>query len=131
MAKIGPGGDGQGGQGGQNGNGQGNGQNGNGNGRSGNNPGIGNGGNVGEDPSAKTAMKQEKDNGQVGAGKLLMQWKEEGVGDTGEKAVQYQQAVRAVKQGVAEAIRSEQVPPGYHAAIQKYFDRLEEKPDKK
>jgi hypothetical protein len=36
-----------------------------------------------------------------------------------------------VKQGVAEAIRSEQVPPGYHTTIQKYFDRLGEKPEKK
>jgi hypothetical protein len=32
-----------------------------------------------------------------------------------------------VKQGVSEAIRNERVPPGYHGAIQKYFDNLPEK----
>jgi hypothetical protein len=31
-----------------------------------------------------------------------------------------------VKQSVAEAIRNEQVPPGYHGTIQKYFDKLPE-----
>lgn len=83
---------------------------------------------VNENPTAETAMKKEKTNSQIGAGRLLMQWKEDGVGEVGQKADDYQQAVRAVKQGVAEAIRSEQVPPGYHGAIQKYFDRLQEKP---
>ena len=63
----------------------------------------------------------------MGAGKLLMQWKEEGKGETGQKADDYQAAVRSVKEGVAEAIRNERIPPGYHGAIQKYFDRLPEK----
>jgi len=126
MAQAGQ--EGEGGNGDGDGDGDGNGKDGKrGRGRSGKNPGTGNGGNVGEDPSAKTAMKPDKDPAQIGAGKLLMQWKEEGVGDTGNKAVQYQNALRTVKQGVAEAIRSEQVPPGYHSAIQKYFDRLGEK----
>ena len=98
-----------------------------GNGKAGQNPGIGNGGTVGEDDTAKSDFKKEKDKVQLGAGKLLMEWKEEGVGETGQKASDYQQAVRAVKQGVSEAIRNEQVPPGYHSAIQKYFDRLPEK----
>ena len=101
--------------------------NGNGKGKSGNNPGIGNGGTVGEDPTAETAMKDEKDKAKMGAGKLLMQWKEEGVGETGQKVADYQEAVRAVKEGVAEAIRNERIPPGYHGAIQKYFDRLPDK----
>ncbi len=95
-----------------------------GQGKSGNNPGIGQGGTVGEDLTAKTATKDEKDKAKLGAGKLLMQWKEEGVGETGNKAADYQEAVRAVKEGVAEAIRNERIPPGYHGAIQKYFDRL-------
>jgi hypothetical protein len=119
MAKAGEQGDGE-------GDGDGNGKP--GRGKSGNQPGIGKGGTVGEDPNAKTGLKTEKSNAQLGAGKLLMQWKEEGVGETGQKSADYQEAVRAVKQGVAEAIRSEQVPPGYHGAIQKYFDRLPEKP---
>ncbi len=95
-----------------------------GNGKSGPNPGIGSGGTPGEDDSTKSGFKKEKDKIQLGAGKLLMEWKEEGVGETGSKAGDYNEAVRAVKQGVAEAIRNERVPPGYHGAIQKYFDNL-------
>ena len=109
-------------QDGGDGDGQGKGKN--GGGKSGPNPGIGKGGTVGEDESAASKFKKEKDKIQLGAGKLLMEWKEEGVGDTGKKAGDYNDAVRAVKQGVAEAIRNEQVPPGYHGAIQKYFDNL-------
>ncbi len=107
------------------GDGQGKGQG--GRGKSGPNPGIGQGGTVGEDESAESKFKKEKDKIQLGAGKLLMEWKEEGVGETGRKAGDYNDAIRAVKQGVAEAIRNERVPPGYHGAIQKYFDRLPEK----
>ena len=95
-----------------------------GHGKAGKNPGIGNGGTVGEDDSTKSDFKKEKAKTQLGAGKLLMEWKEEGVGDTGSKTGDYNDAVRAVKQGVAEAIRNERVPPGYHGAIQKYFDAL-------
>ena len=104
------------------GDGQGKGKN--GNGKSGPNPGIGNGGTLGEDDTTKSGFKKEKDKIQLGAGKLLMEWKEEGVGETGRKAGDYNEAVRAVKQGVAEAIRNERVPPGYYGAIQKYFDNL-------
>ena len=95
-----------------------------GQGRAGNQPGVGQGGTVGEDPTAKTNTKEEKAKTQTTAGKLLMQWKDEGVGDIGKRSADYEAAVRAVKEGVAEAIRNEQVPPGYHSAIQKYFDRL-------
>ena len=107
------------------GDGQGKGKN--GGGKSGPNPGIGKGGTPGEDDSTKSGFKKKKDKVQLGAGKLLMEWKEEGVGETGRKAGDYNEAVRAVKQGVAEAIRNERVPPGYHGAIQKYFDNLPEK----
>ncbi len=99
----------------------------NGSGKAGPNPGIGNGGTLGEDDTTKSGFKKEKDKIQLGAGKLLMEWKEEGVGETGRKAGDYHEAVRAVKQGVSEAIRNERVPPGYHGAIQKYFDNLPEK----
>ena len=104
------------------GDGQGDGKN--GRGKAGKNPGIGNGGTFGEDDSTKSDFKKEKAKTQFGAGKLLMEWKEEGVGDTGSKAGDYNAAVTAVKQGVSEAIRNERVPPGYHGAIQKYFDAL-------
>jgi hypothetical protein len=109
------------------GDGDGNGPGKGGRGRAGPNPGIGKGGTVGEDDSTTSGLKKEKDKVQLGAGKLLMEWKEEGVGDSGSKAGEYNDAIRAVKQGVAEAIRNERVPPGYHGAIQKYFDNLPEK----
>lgn len=113
------------------GDGEGEGQgDGNGKGKSGQNPGIGNGGTVGENPDTKTATIDEKDKNKLGAGKLLMQWKEEGQGEVGAKAGDYQAAVRALKESVTEAIRNEQVPPGYHTAIQKYFDKLPEKAPK-
>jgi hypothetical protein len=113
------------GEGNGDGTGQGKGQG--GRGKSGPNPGIGQGGTVGEDDSTASKFKKEKDKIQLGAGKLLMEWKEDGVGETGRKAGDYNDAIRAVKQGVAEAIRNERVPPGYHGAIQKYFDKLPEK----
>jgi hypothetical protein len=86
---------------------------------------------MGEDPTAKTGLKDEKEKSQIGAGKLLMQWKDEGVGEVGNRSAEYQAAVRAIKDGVAEAIRNEQIPPGYHSAIQKYFDRLPAEPPQK
>jgi O-acetyl-ADP-ribose deacetylase (regulator of RNase III) len=112
---------------GEDGDGDGKGNGKGGRGKSGPNPGIGQGGTVGEDDSTASNFKKEKDKVQLSAGRLLMEWKEEGVGDTGKKAGDYNNAVRAVRQGVAEAIRNEQVPPGYHGAIQKYFDNLPEK----
>jgi HAMP domain-containing protein len=98
-----------------------------GRGKAGPNPGIGNGGTLGEDDSTKSGFKKEKDKIQLGAGKLLMEWKEDGGGETGRKSGDYNEAIRTVRQGVAEAIRNERVPPGYHGAIQKYFDKLPEK----
>ena len=98
-----------------------------GKGKAGRNPGIGRGGTFGEDDTTPSGFTKEKDKVRLGAGKLLMEWKEEGVGETGGKAGDYTDAVRTVKEGVAEAIRNERVPPGYHGAIQKYFDRLPEK----
>ena len=67
---------------------------------SGKNLGIGSGGTVGEDDSTKSGFKKEKAKTQLGAGRLLMEWKEEGVGDTGSKAGDYNAAINAVKQGV-------------------------------
>jgi hypothetical protein len=96
----------------------------------GQNPQVGAGGTVGEDKTAKTNTKAEKAKTKTTAGALLMQWKDEGVGDIGQRTADYEAAVRAVKEGVAEAIRNEQVPPGYHSAIQKYFDRLPAQPRK-
>jgi hypothetical protein len=97
-----------------------------GQGKAGDKPGIGRGGNVGE-PDVLTKTKDEKSKSKMGAGKLLMQWNEEGQGERGAKAGEYLDAVKDVKEGVAEAIRNERIPPGYHGSIQKYFDQLPEK----
>jgi hypothetical protein len=96
-------------------------------------PGMGPGGNPGaggiapEDDSLKTAFKPEKEQSKFAGGKTLMQWQANEVGETGARAEDYRAAVRDVKQRVSEAIAAEQVPPGYHEAIKKYFDSLPEK----
>jgi hypothetical protein len=98
-----------------------------GEGGSGMGPGIGNGAKRPEDESAETAFKQEKAKSQLAGGKLLLEWKTKEVGETGARTEDYRDAVVQVKQGVAEAIQQEQVPPGYHEAIKRYFDTLPEK----
>jgi hypothetical protein len=91
------------------------------------NPGLGAGGKAPEDDTLKSAFKSEKTNTALTGGKMLLQWKTKEVGETGARVDEYRDVVRQVKQGVSEAIASEQVPPGYHATIQKYFDALPEK----
>jgi hypothetical protein len=96
-------------------------------------PGMGPGGNPGaggkapEDDTLKTDFKPEKEQTKFTGGKTLLQWKTNEVGETGARAEDYREAIRDVKQRVSEAILTEQVPPGYHPAIQKYFDSLPEK----
>ena len=96
-------------------------------------PGMGPGGNPGaggkapEDDSLTSAFKQEKEQPKFAGGKTLLQWKTKEVGETGARAEDFREAIRDVKQRVSEAIVAEQVPPGYHGAIQKYFDSLPEK----
>jgi hypothetical protein len=51
--------------------------------------------------------------------------KTKGLSDTGEARKEYREIVGDIKQGVAEAIEQEQIPPGYRDAIQKYFDQFE------
>ena len=98
---------------------------------SGNGPGIGNGAKRPEDESAKTGFKTEKSISQLTGGKMLLEWQTKEVGETGARAEEYRANVQRVKQGVSEAIQQEQVPPGYHEAIKKYFDSLPEKPAEK
>ena len=96
-------------------------------------PGMGQNGNPGaggkapEDDSLTSAFKTEKEQMKFAGGKTLLQWKTKEVGETGARAEDYREALRDVKQRVSEAIVAEQVPPGYHGAIQKYFDSLPEK----
>lgn len=75
-----------------------------------------------EDVSGSSAFRTEKSKSALQAGKSLMQWKTQEVTDSGDAKVTYREAVEKVKQGVSEAILQEQIPPGYHEVIQKYFD---------
>lgn len=104
------------------------GQEGQGQGGPGQGGGIGDGSKRPEDDSAKTGFKSEKSPTMLTEGKMLLEWKTKEVGEAGDRAAEYREAVRGVKQGVSEALQAEQVPPGYHDAIKKYFDTL---PDKK
>ena len=93
----------------------------------GKNDGLGAGGKAPEDDSLTSAFKPEKEQSKFAGGKTLLQWKTKEVGETGARAEDFREAIRDVKQRVSEAIATEQVPPGYHSAIQKYFDSLPEK----
>jgi hypothetical protein len=93
---------------------------------SGTGKGQGNGATRPEDDSTSSAFNQEQDSSQLSAGKTLMQWKEHGPSEAGKVEQQYLPAVRAVQQGVSEALVREQVPPGYHDGVKKYFDGLDQ-----
>jgi hypothetical protein len=87
-------------------------------------PGLGAGGPAQENGSAKTAYQPEKSPTALTPGKLLMQWKTNENSEPGQARQDYLSSLEQVKQDVSEAIVQEQVPPGYHQAIQKYFDTL-------
>ncbi len=87
--------------------------------------GIGRGNIAPEDPDAKTDFTPEKSRSAMTAGKILMQWKTKELAPAGEAELNYNEALEQVKQGYSEAVLQEQVPPGYHEAIRKYFDTLE------
>ena len=91
--------------------------------------GIGEGGVAPEDDSSKTGFKTEQSKSAVTAGKVLLSMQSKGLSDTGEAEENYAKSISEVKQGVSEAILQEQVPPGYHEEIKKYFDTLKPTPD--
>ncbi|HAI12964.1 MAG TPA: hypothetical protein DCM28_14750 [Phycisphaerales bacterium] len=104
---------------------------------SGSKPGNGNGGGMGgagqgqgniapEDDSITTNFKTEKDKSKLNAGKILLSWKTKGKAPAGQAVKDYQQSLDTIKQDAAQAIDSEQVPAGYHDAIKKYFDTIEQ-----
>ena len=93
----------------------------------GNGPGIGDGSKRPEADTAITGFKPEKTPTALTTGKMLLEWKTKEVGEAGLRAEEFRDAIREVKQGVSEALQAEQVPPGYHDAIKKYFDTLPEK----
>ena len=87
--------------------------------------GFGEGGEVPEDDSIETDFVNERSKSAIQKGKVLLSMKTKGLSDSGEARKEYRQALEDVKQGVAEAIDQEQIPPGYTDAIQKYFDNIE------
>lgn len=88
-------------------------------------PGQGQGGIAGENPDQDMASVTEKSRSALTAGKTLMEWKEQEVGEAGETKQAYRDAVQQVKQGAGEAILQEQIPPGYHDVIRDYFGEME------
>lgn len=87
-------------------------------------PGQGRGGNAPEDPSLATAHVSEMSRSAMRAGKVLMQWQTDESADKGRAAVEYDQRIRELREGVSEAVVNEQIPPAYHDAIRRYFDAL-------
>jgi hypothetical protein len=87
-------------------------------------PGTGKGGLAPEDETLDTGFKTEKSKSALRAGKILMTWETQQLSDPGHARENYIENVAAVRQGVNEAILSDQIPPGYHDSIQKYFDTL-------
>ena len=92
-------------------------------------PGTGEGNIAPEDIFQATDFKPEKSTSPLGSGKMLLQWKTQELAPSGEAQQQYLRHVRTVKQGVSEAILQEQIPPGYHESIKKYFDTMEKEAD--
>ncbi len=90
--------------------------------------GIGKGSEVPEDDSIRTGSKDETTKAAIQKGKLLLAIKTKGVTEDDKDSVnvEYLEAVGQIRQSVSEAIEQEQVPPGYHDGIKKYFDSLEE-----
>lgn len=87
----------------------------------------GGGGKPDENPDVAMDTKKEISQSKLQAGKILMKWKSKGMGKSGQAREEYLESVKKVKQGVSEAILKEQVPPGYHESIKKYFDNIKDK----
>jgi hypothetical protein len=79
-----------------------------------------------EDDSQETGFKKEESLAQLQAGKNLLSWKTKGMSETGEFKKNVASSLQKVKQGVSEAIKKEQVPPGYVDGIKKYFDNIDD-----
>lgn len=87
--------------------------------------GFGEGGEAPEDESVDTDFVDETSKSAIQKGKILLSMKTKGLSDTGEANKEYRDAIEDVKQGAAEAIEQEDIPPGYVEAIQSYFDKIE------
>jgi hypothetical protein len=76
------------------------------------------------DENSKTDFHPEKSISQLQPGRMLMEWKTREVSEAGAAREDYLRAVADVRQQASEAIVQEQIPPGYQAAIKRYFDTL-------
>jgi len=76
------------------------------------------------DEASKSAFQPEKSGSLLQPGRMLMEWKSREVSEAGPAREEYLRAVQDVRQQASEAIVQEQIPPGYQAAIKKYFDTL-------
>ena len=89
-------------------------------------PGHGQGGMAPEDDASSTAFKTEQERASLQAGKMLLQWKFRDVSQAGPSGEEYESQLKAVSEGYSEAILTEDIPPGYHEEIKRYFDSLVE-----
>lgn len=87
--------------------------------------GIGEGGPRPENP-VEVGFKSERSESALTAGKLLMEWKNKGVSDSDAVKKDYVERVGEIKRGASEAILQEEIPPGYHDAIKRYFDQMDQ-----
>ncbi len=85
--------------------------------------GTGQGGLAGED-GAKNDFEAKRSRSARTAGKTLMQMGSRSAAGPAADPVQYREQVKQVQQAASEAIKQESVPPSYHSAIQRYFERL-------
>ena len=76
------------------------------------------------DEKSATDFHPEKSASLLQPGRMLMEWKTREVSEAGPAREEYLRAVQDVRQQASEAVVQEQIPPGYQAAIKKYFDTL-------
>ncbi|MGD9855102.1 MAG: hypothetical protein AB7U20_09155 [Planctomycetaceae bacterium] len=82
-----------------------------------------------DDDSVKTDFEDETSKSAIKKGKILLSLKTKGVSEAEDEEIelQYNAIVSDLKQSLSEAIDQEQIPPGYHEGIKKYFDSLDKR----
>jgi hypothetical protein len=88
--------------------------------------GRGRGGNAPEKPDLDTEFITELSKSPVTKGKVLATQKSKGVSDKGDDRPRFRNPSPKSQQAVRRAIEQEQIPPGYHDSIKKYFKDLKD-----
>ncbi len=80
-----------------------------------------------DDDSVETGFEDETSKSAIKKGKILLSLKTKGVSEDENEdlELQYNAIVSDLRQSVSEVIDQEQIPPGYHEGIKKYFDSLD------